>query len=90
MNKNGVGAIIGSVIILTVIFTTVTSYSLFIERENQKVNDSQKIRLEKLKEKSNEDLAITLKEEDDKLEVEITNQGSPYNNYSLLYINLIG
>lgn len=58
MNNKGSGTVVGAVIILTIIFTTVASYFLSIERENQRINDSQVIKLTRLEEKSREDLDI--------------------------------
>ncbi|MEM2855731.1 MAG: hypothetical protein QW416_01325 [Candidatus Nitrosocaldaceae archaeon] len=58
MNNKGSGTVVGAVIILTIIFTTVASYFLSIERENQRINDSQIIKLTRLEEKSREDLDI--------------------------------
>ncbi|RMF32351.1 MAG: 6-bladed beta-propeller, partial [Candidatus Nitrosothermus koennekii] len=72
--ERGVGSVIGAVIVLTILFTSVSSYLLFVERGDQRVNDSQKIRLERLRERSMEDLEISLIN-DDGLKVNVTNLG---------------
>ncbi|GIU70885.1 MAG: hypothetical protein KatS3mg003_0364 [Candidatus Nitrosocaldaceae archaeon] len=80
----GVGSVIGAVIVLTILFTSVSSYLLFVERGDQKVNDSQKIRLEMLRERSIEKLEISLIN-DDGLKANITNY-SPLTTTIVYYI----
>ncbi len=86
MNERGVGAIIGAIIILTVIFSSVATYFLTVQREGQKVNDSQKIRLERLEERSKEYIDIRLVN-DNTLKAEITNNS--YLTTTLVYYILV-
>ncbi len=86
MNKRGVGAIIGAIIILTVIFTSVATYFLTIQREGQKAIDAQKVRLERLEERSKEEMDIKLIN-NNTLHAYITNKG--YLTTTLVYYILI-
>ncbi len=86
MSKRGVGAIIGAIIILTVIFTSVATYFLTIQKEGQKAIDAQKIRLERLEERSKEEIDIKLIN-NNTLHAYITNKG--YLTTTLVYYILI-
>ncbi len=83
-SKRGVGAIIGSVIIITVIFTTVASYFLSIEKGDQQINDSQIQRLERMMERASEALDIAI-DDNDSLKVSIDNK-SPLTTTIVYYI----
>jgi len=86
MDKRGVGAIIGAIIILTVIFTSVATYFLTIQREGQKAIDAQKIRLERLEERSKEEIDVKLIN-NNTLHAYITNKS--YLTTTLVYYILI-
>lgn len=86
--SRGSGTIVGAVIILTIIFTTVASYFLAVERDNQRINDSQSIRLARAEERSREDIDIEFVDSDI-LKANITNR-SPLTITLVYYMLLNG